>query len=220
MVQDKITVDLGAAAGINSFISSLFCKKVYATDLVSIIELAEKNYESNKLELESIANDFDMPNEDLNGDKISFKHLDWSRYEEFNFENARKEDKISKYELSQNDLIDLKKAQVFLAADVVYDIDLTANLLNMLVKLMKSGENQPKEAYIALEKRINFDTETLSVSSSAFSFFETSMNELNEYEEDNIRFETQIYSGHFPQYFLNYNRNNYLFIWKIKSSIV
>ena len=88
----------------------------------------------------------------------------------------------------------------------------------MLCKLMSCHENQPKEAYIALEKRINFEIECLNTGSSCYDYFEQSMVELNEYFENGIKFKTEIVyknESELPKYMISYKRSEHLVIWKV-----
>ena len=79
-----------------------------------------------------------------------------------------------------------------------------------------------KTCIIANEQRINFNTEFLTVADTAYDYFEKCLDELNEYvdTESGYRFEiehVEIDNDSFPKYVVNYNRNNYLNIWIIRS---
>lgn len=193
LLSNKIILDLGAGLGLTSIISSLFASKIYCTDLDFVLEQAIKNFKLNKTRL------------NLNENKIAFKSLDWFRFE-------------SSFDFTEVEFQEIQNTNVFLAADVIYDNRLTIVFLNSLFKLMKSSRNQPKIALISGEKRINFELESMKEDSSIYNLFETSLFELDNYEEDGIVFKVLKLEESFPQFLSDYKRNSHLFLWKIESN--
>lgn len=222
--ESKQVVDLGTGIGLTSLICSLFTDSIMSTDLENVIELAETNFILNKETLDSIRDKLYKNSES----KILFKELDWSNYETIYDTQAKAvcsskiiDEKISKYKLdSDYDTQFIKNSNVFIAADVIYDVELTTKFLNMLFKLMSVEQNQPKYAYIALEKRINFEITTLDSGSSCYDYFEQSMLELNDYCENNVKFKTELINSDIKKYMINYERDEYLIIWKVTSSLL
>jgi predicted nicotinamide N-methyase len=199
-------VELGAGTGLTSLVCSLFTDKIMCTDLESIIKVAECNYKLNKDSINSLRQSLGFG---LIKNEVLFKALDWSNYETIFASNCFKN-------LDDNDIEYLKNANLFLAADVIYDDDITIYFLNILVKLMSCSQNQPKCAYVALEKRINFEIKKLGTGSSCYDYFEQSMIELNDYCQDGIQFKAEtLNEKSFPKYMINYERSEYLVIWKI-----
>ena len=195
-------VELGAGVGLTSLVCSLFTKRIMCTDLENIVKLAENNYKTNKIEC---------------SEEILFKKIDWKNYE--NILNRSQSCSCSNYELDESDIAYIESSNVFLAADVVYDDELTINFLNLLCRLMSCKTNQPKCAFIALEKRMNFEVTSLDVGSSCYDYFCESMKELNEYSNEGIQFKTEILDLEtLPKYMISYDRSEYLVIWKVTTT--
>jgi predicted nicotinamide N-methyase len=208
LLKDKIVIDLGSGLGISSFISSLFAKSIYCTDLKQIVELAEINWNINKKTFEEISN--------RNITDIFFKEINWFNYKNFLNEKNSNCDSL---QLNKEDLARIKEARVYIAADVVYDNNITHAFMNTLYKLMTYGRKESKVCFIANEQRINFNTEDFKITRTAYDFFKKCLDDLNDYVDEisGYRFETQCVKDlKIPKYFINYNRNDYLYIWMIK----
>lgn len=208
LINKKIVVELGAGLGITSYIVSFFAKMVFCTDLEFVVQRSEQNWLKNQENLKEII--------DVKESSIFFKSLDWFQYE--NILNKLPETG-SKFSLSQLDLESIGKASVFLAADVIYYQDITLSFFNIIFKLITNGERKDKICIIANEKRINFDTESLSITDVAFDLFIKCMDDLNEYEdkETGYLFMTYQIPAHNLNTYLNYKRSKYLEIWAIKA---
>ncbi|RNA24121.1 methyltransferase 22 [Brachionus plicatilis] len=210
IIKDQIVVELGSGLGITSYIASFYAKMVFCTDLEFVVQEAEKNWLQNQENLKDII--------DEKGSNILFKSLDWSQYENL-FDKLTKTGTI--YAFNEFDLDYLKKASVFLAADVIYYQDITLNFFNIVYKLITNGEKKEKICIIANEKRINFDAVSLSITDVAFDLFLKCMNDLNEYEDEEkgYIFKTfQIPTINLNNY-LNYKKSKYLEIWVIKAIV-
>jgi predicted nicotinamide N-methyase len=213
LCKDKTVVELGAGLGVASMFCSLYAKFVFCTDLLDIVKQARVNFKINENSLNL--------NERRN---VLFRALDWSEYEELfqtktPAKNIRYSDISGEYLLGETDFELLKDASIFFAADVVYDNMITLKLMNLIYAFMVYGKKQPKACYIANEKRVNFNTQTLSSTDTAYSFFMECLNDLDEYEDHDTgyRFKIeQLNCENLPFYILNYKRNNYLSIWKIE----
>lgn len=211
IIKGQVVVDLGSGLGITSFVSSFYSEMVYCTDLEQVVQKAEYNWNLNKENFQDLI--------EKNNNKIHFKSIDWSEYEAF-LEETNIDESDSK--LRKTDLENLKLATVFLASDVIYDDKTTLNFLNSIYKLITFGIKQPKICLIANEKRINFSAETFSCTDPAFDFFFKCMNDLNEYEDTELGYRFFVEkvetndSDKLVKYFLNYKRNKFLNIWKIK----
>ena len=171
-----------------------------------------KNWQENFATFQKISNS--------DSNNICFKEIDWFDHENI-FITKNADPNNNKYELSLTDLNCLTEASVLLAADVIYDDKITLALMNTIYKLMTSSP-VAKTCIIANEQRINFNTEFLTVADTAYDYFEKCLDELNEYvdTESGYRFEiehVEMDNDSFPKYVVNYNRNNYLNIWIIRS---
>lgn len=192
-IQDKVVVDLGAGLGLTSLLASLYAKRVYSTDLSSVISQAKRNYELNESTLSEYSKSVD----------IVFKTLDW-------------------YKCESDPLDDeLLNAQVYLAADVVYDDMLTVHLMRTVFYLMTGkSEYEQKTCYIVNEKRINFSAQEMDTLDTAYKYFLDCLNELDGYEEAGFRFKCEQITGLDDQtvirYVQDYKRNEFLYIWKIE----
>lgn len=208
LINNKIIVELGAGLGITSYIVSFFAQMVFCTDLEFVVQRSEQNWLKNQENLKELIEE--------KGSNILFKSLDWFQYE--NILNKFSETG-SKFSLNQFDLDSIGKASVFLAADVIYYQDITLNFFNIIFKLITNGEKKDKICVIANEKRMNFDTESLSITDVAFDLFLKCMDDLNEYEDEETGylFKTYKIPTQNLNNFLNYKRSKYLEIWAIKA---
>jgi predicted nicotinamide N-methyase len=193
-------LDLGSGLGLTTMISSLFAKRVYSTDLASVLDQAQANFVLNKHVLD------EMVSRHWSGQSalVTFDQLDWSNYAD---------DKRLCNEFGNVNLI--------IASDVVYDEQLTLDLLNCLFRLMANNKTaQPKYAFVSTERRINFDADQMVECSTCYDLFERSMLELNHYAhvDTMIGFQTELVDPNdFSKYLINYQRNPHLKLWKIKS---
>ncbi|CAF0989257.1 unnamed protein product [Brachionus calyciflorus] len=210
LIEDKILIELGAGLGVLSYILSFYARIIFCTDLEKIVQKAEENWLANQMNLKEKIEE--------KGSRILFKNLDWTEYENI-FEKLSI--KGSKFDLNNDDVEMLRRVDVILAADVIYDQTITLNFFNTIFKLMTKGNKQVKLCLIANEKRINFDIDSLSVTDVAFNLFEKCMSDLDEYEDGEAGFifeAKKIKIDSLDNYFLNYKRTKYLEIWSIKAT--
>lgn len=207
LIGNKVVVDLGAGLGLSSFIASFYARLVFCTDVRRCVRVAHTNWLTNRSTL---------------NENIKFKVLDWSRHESL-FDLELNENDC--YRLDEDDLEKLRnEADVFTAADVVYDDLITIKFMNVVYKLLTvsgaAGPRRPKVCFIANEKRINFSVDSLSAGDTAYDYFQTCLADLNDYEdiEAGYRFKVdRVNCEQMPQFIKNYQRTKYLFIWRINS---
>lgn len=199
LFQHKTVVELGAGLGIVSMICALFAQKVLCTDTPKVVQQAEKNYLLNKDEL------------DLNN--LHFAPITW-----FDCRTNLVQS------INPNDLEFIKEADVFIAADVVYDDLITIKLMNTLYGLISLGDRKSaKYCYISGERRVNFNIDDLEETDCAYNYFKTSILELDDYVDSdlNVVFKvTQLDLVDMPKHVLNYERNPFLYMWKIEMTPV
>jgi hypothetical protein len=99
---------------------------------------------------------------------------------------------------------------VFLAADVIYDDELTNALFVKLQQLMKPGEVM----WIAFEKRYNFSVAKLDLVANGVECFLSHISRGSSFQGQPISLST------FPQYFECYERTKDLELWEISRRCV
>jgi methyltransferase-like protein 22 len=193
LIENKCLIELGAGLGLVSMTAQLFASTVYCTDLPQIVEQAELNFNLNKQSLNS-------------NNSIYFKSINW-------FDS-------NEYLISDSDIDWIKNTQVFIAADVIYDDTLTIKFMNTLYKLLTCGNtNQIKTCYIAGEQRINFSAYDFESSDCAYNFFKDSLFQLDDYVDSEIGVKFKVIlldCTQMPKFVLNYERTDYLYIWKLE----
>ncbi|ESP03846.1 hypothetical protein LOTGIDRAFT_156443 [Lottia gigantea] len=187
---NKTILDLGAGCGLSSIVAAMFASTVYCTDYSDdILDLARENIELNNHLIPDLDN------------IIEIRKLDW-----MNWGCVKKENDLSVKEASE--------VEVFIAAEVIYDIDLTTALFNTITYLLDSSS---KTVYISLEKRCNFSVNDLTVVTPAYSHFLECLEILqSNLQSADCRLEYNRVSCDFPQYF-KYSRLKELELWKITS---
>ncbi|KAI3923761.1 hypothetical protein MKW98_011391 [Papaver atlanticum] len=108
---------------------------------------------------------------------------------------------------------------LLLAADVIYNDDLTDVLFGTLQKLMSRGST--KVLYLALEKRYNFSLNDLDVVANGYSRFKSYLKDDTEYSSLKNsklpRFVGKLINlTDIPQYVREYDRGNDVEIWQIR----
>ncbi|XP_068643170.1 uncharacterized protein [Aristolochia californica] len=109
-------------------------------------------------------------------------------------------------------------ASLLLAADVIYNDDLTDALFETLGKLMSKGSE--KVLYLTLEKRYNFTLDDLDVVANGYACFRSYVKE--EEEARTIGPSERCFLGkkidlvEIPQYIQEYDRGNELELWQIR----
>lgn len=112
---------------------------------------------------------------------------------------------------------------MILAADVIYDDLLTIPLMNTIYKLLTFGDRQPKICYLANEKRINFSAVSLKEGDTSYDYFMTCLSDLNDFVDSELGYKFQVEEiklnddESFVKYVKSYNRNKFLYLWKITS---
>nr|CAD7587806.1 unnamed protein product [Timema genevievae] len=107
----------------------------------------------------------------------------------------------------------LSKATVVLAADVIYDNDLTEAFVETLVKILNTPP--AKTVYIALEKRYVFTVADLDTGAPCYEHFLRCLDQARSHSLASLWSVEQL-AIDFPQYF-NYDRVKELVLWKIHS---
>ncbi|XP_054735135.1 methyltransferase-like protein 22 [Anastrepha obliqua] len=180
--RDKVVLELGAGVGLTSIAAAIYAKKVVCTDVNvgGILDLIRENIKHNSVLLHK-------PN---NIDVLEFDFLK----------------PVQEYSPALLEAID--NCDVVVAADVIYDDNLTDAFIRVLDVLFERGKlsGKDKTAYIALEKRYVFTLSEMDTVAPMFEYFlKQTLNKpwLFEYIETD-----------FPQYF-DYDRRRHLVLIKV-----
>ena len=164
---NEVVCELGCGCGLLGVILMSYTHpaNLYLTDYETcILDLAERNYHVN-------AHIFS----DINSDpscQARFRLLDWSTYANncsYTSGNTSSSSSApSKYEWTEQDqaLFDNNRI-IYLAADVIYDDELTVSFFTMLHQRMKYNDI----LYLSLEKRVNFELIYMSVVAHSYHTF-------------------------------------------------
>ncbi|GBP54283.1 Methyltransferase-like protein 22 [Eumeta japonica] len=182
-LKGKCILELGAGTGITSFVASLYAKRVVCTD-IDIGGIIPLIQLNAKYNSKFIKSDFKILT-------LDFKDTAWNR-------DLEKE---------------IKDSDILLAADVIYDDDVTAAFVATMQKMLNM--RSPKILYLALEKRYVFTLEHLD---SVAPCYETFLNLLDKVKNDNLhsKWKVEEMPLNFPKYF-QYDRIKELVLWKITS---
>ncbi|CAL1528976.1 unnamed protein product [Lymnaea stagnalis] len=220
-LEDKHVLDLGSGTGITSIVAAMFARCVVCSDYsFNLMELAERNWLRNK--------DY-LPHRHCC--KIYFKVLDWT----CDYPPVKENSSGSKYQITKKDLNLIEEATIIIAAEVVYDEDLTRAFFKTIYHLLSNSP--PKSIVMALEKRprspftgfaprsalassqghgIVFSSESHQICSPAYEDFCENLADLTSIDEGPLHFSAVKISTEFPEYF-HYKRHKNLELWKISS---
>ncbi|XP_065065989.1 methyltransferase-like protein 22 isoform X2 [Rhopilema esculentum] len=96
-------LELGAGTGLCSMLAGIYCKHIFCTDTGdSVLELCQKNVDENENLLK------------YGKTGIKVKELNWM-YD--NFSHSKDNDKCRKFDWTSDEISELKKTEIFLAAD-------------------------------------------------------------------------------------------------------
>ncbi|XP_077489868.1 methyltransferase-like protein 22 isoform X2 [Amblyomma americanum] len=197
LLRGKGVVELGGGIGLCGVVAAAFADFVLCTDaLEEVLHLCRRNLEQNQAFYDAL---------NVKPCSARVRCLDWR--------HGLPEMQIATgcSGWSAEDVEDFQKADIFLAADVVYDDHLTDCLFELLLKAVTRAE---QTVYIALEKRVNFTLEDLDAVSPSHIHFTQWL--------ERLRSHGWLVSGldlsGIPQYFSGYSRDSYLELWQLKPS--
>jgi len=186
LLKGKVVLELASGTGITAIVASAWAARVTATDVDrgDILPLLRRNCHLNS--------DWRC------GKEVSVKELDfyWS-------------DSAWSQEL-RNDIHD---SQVILAADVVYDREITSQFFKTLVSILRTGE---KIVFIAIERRL-WTGENGAIIAPNYEFFLENLRTLEEGSpNENYTVTVSNVRTDFNKFF-DYNRVNELYLWRIEN---
>ena len=215
-LQDCVVLDMGAGPALTSIVAAMFARTVICTDYCpAIIHLAKSNWERNK---DLIPTTSSCP-------EVLFKVLDWNNNP---FESSGSDTKYasdastSTYQVPQSDdhadRALLEGVKVILAAEVVYDEDITDAFFRTIFHMLSTPP--AKCVFMSLEKRIVFNTATASVCSPAYTHFRENLEDLTSVDPEcsfgGVSFTADRITTDFRCCF-EYDRMKELELWKISS---
>ncbi|CAH1638586.1 unnamed protein product [Spodoptera littoralis] len=181
---NRSVLELGAGTGLTSFVAALYAKKVICTD-INMGGILDLIKLNAKYNKKLLKSQFKvMP--------LDFTDTAWS--------SAL--------------LTEVKQASIILAADVIYDDDLTAAFVSTIQKILNT--EPPKTLYMVLEKRYVFTIEHLDSVAPCYETFLTLLDKVKT-ENAHSTWNIQQLPLDFPKYF-TYDRVKDLVLWKISST--
>ncbi|KZC09483.1 Methyltransferase-like protein 22 [Dufourea novaeangliae] len=209
LFKNKTVLELGAGVGLTSIVASFLAKEVICTEpLMKLAALLVKRWENNStrtwLTPESLNNvDVEgilrlirrnfLRNNDYVRSRIYVKELDFLNVTWPTFYEKR-----------------MKEATIILAADVIYDENITEGFVQTLKKLLNS--EVPKVVYIALEKRYVFTTANMDTTAPMYEEF------LKRIETEKQNWHIEYIKIDFPRYF-KYDRLKQMILMKIENKL-
>ncbi|KAK0089996.1 hypothetical protein PV325_004129 [Microctonus aethiopoides] len=178
--EHKTILELGSGVGLTSIVASFLANEVICTDINLDGILEMIN--------RNVQRNSEFVRAKLNVMALDFLNCNWSTF-----------------------LIEkLTKTTIILAADVIYDIDITKGFVNTLEKLL--GDDSSRTAYIALEKRYVFTINDLDSVAPMYEEF------LRSIVKQNLNWNIKMIDLDFPQYF-HYDRVKQMILMKIQKQI-
>ncbi|XP_038065686.1 methyltransferase-like protein 22 [Patiria miniata] len=157
MFKGRVALEMGSGVGLASIVMATAASHVFATDTgTNVLEMCQRNIDHNCHNLVGYS--------DKSEEKavVQVRELDW-------LQSTKSTDDPGPFQWSDKDIEKLEEVTVIIAADVVYDDDLTDAFFNTLIRLMSTGKD--KTAFLALEKRLNFTIQDLDVTCKAYDHF-------------------------------------------------
>ncbi|KAG1668719.1 Methyltransferase-like protein 22 [Nymphon striatum] len=174
-------LELGCGTGMCGIIAGIFADKVYCTDIgCATLDICRCNIERNQELYNYLLMKKELPD-------IFVKKLDWS------------ESEIC-WNLEKEDLEELFNTDILIAADVIYQENITDDFFATVMKLMMNGKS--KVLYLSLEKRINFTLHAMDVVAPAYQYF---LDWLSELSSTDSKWVAKRITTMFEKYF-DYNR--------------
>lgn len=196
LFQGCTMLELGAGTGLASIVAATVARTVYCTDVgADLLAMCQRNVALNSHLTAS------------GGGVVKVRELDWLK-------DDLCTDPEVLFSWSEEDISDLySHTTVLLAAEVFYDDDLTDALFKTLCRLAHKLKNACT-AILSVEKRLNFTLSHLDVTCEAYDHFRSSLQQLEELEDGQLRFAVEPVEASFPQR-LAYERIRQLELWKV-----
>lgn len=219
---DVVALELGAGTGLVGILVARAAKAVFITDMgVDILDNCFRNVKLNFSTYKYYEK------------SVRVRQLNWKNSWPPKVIEAEEEFMMSpeyKYSWTLSDIDQVEEASILLAADVVYNNDLTDAFFNILRKLMPPGSK--KVLFLCLEKRYNFTLDDLDIVAHSYCHFRTFIEEdvpesagctrdqptLRESGVTTPYFiGKRLDVGRIPQYIQEYDRGGDTELWEIRA---
>ncbi|XP_008328730.1 methyltransferase-like protein 22 [Cynoglossus semilaevis] len=200
MFRGATVLELGAGMGFTSIVMATVAKTVYCTDVGDdLLSMCERNVSVNRHMTKN------------GGGEVKVKQLDWLQY-------SLCTDADVDFSWTEEEVADLyDNTHFIIAADVIYDEDLTDGLFRILYRLCRNFTHTCT-VLLSLEKRMNFSLRHMDVCCEAYSYFRRCLSQLLELQEPRCSFRVeQLPTANLAQFFL-YERVEQLELWKLTVS--
>ncbi|XP_065900025.1 methyltransferase-like protein 22 [Dysidea avara] len=194
-----VVLELGGGVGLATLAAALHAKTVICTDIGDdLLEMCCRNVDNNLAALG-----------DLVQASVLVRKLDW-------LEPTPPQDGNNKW--SQQDLTLLSHTNIIMAADVIYDDDITDAFFSCLTYLYSDVfTTQSPLVYVALEKRINFTLEHLAAVSPAHQHFMQCITRHHMTQHgSSIKFTANQIPLQNITHCFNYDRSDHMEVWELR----
>ncbi|XP_077868563.1 methyltransferase-like protein 22 [Saccoglossus kowalevskii] len=148
--KDATVLELGGGLGLSSIVMAMVAKAVYCTDIRHVLECCERNIIANK----GLYGTFKS---------IVVRELNW-------LQETLNTDHQNPFHWRKRDIDTLQDSvNVIMAADVIYENDLTDAFFRTIYHIMTTGKS--KMLYVSIEKRVNFTIVDLDATAEAYDHF-------------------------------------------------
>lgn len=230
MFEQAYCVELGCGIGLCSSLLVSKAAHVICTDKSDdILSLCERNIQENGDIVALVRNSYCKNGPNLKT-KFSCQTVNWFDYDSIepfdltlnNNKQTTSRRKYSKYSWDAQTVSILRKTNIILAADCIYDDQLTDALLNTILSLCISSEEENVTILLSVEKRINFTLDDLDISAPAHEYFIKQLKKIHNKVSRNSRNQRKFEYCKLPLIFkqsINYIRNQYLELWQINCGL-
>ncbi|RZC75389.1 hypothetical protein C5167_050870 [Papaver somniferum] len=201
-----VAVELGAGTGLLGILLARVAKTVFLTDHgEEVLKNCALNVHLNSEIFKEHAT------------SVFVREVDWINSWPPEVEQCHSSDE--RFSWTPSEIGEAEGASLLLAADVIYNDDLTDALFDTLQKLMSRGST--KVLYLALEKRYNFSLNDLDVVANGYSRFKSYLRDDTECRSlENSKLPCFVGKlidlTEIPQYVREYDRGNDVEIWQIR----
>nr|XP_043907687.1 methyltransferase-like protein 22 isoform X1 [Solea senegalensis]XP_043907688.1 methyltransferase-like protein 22 isoform X1 [Solea senegalensis]XP_043907689.1 methyltransferase-like protein 22 isoform X1 [Solea senegalensis] len=193
-------LELGAGTGFTSIVMATTAKTVYCTDVgEDLLSMCERNVSFNRRMTE------------LTGGEVRVRLLDWLQHSLCTAEAD------VDFSWTEEEVADVYDNTLFIiAADVIYDDELTSGLFRTLHGLC-SNFNHTCTIFISIEKRMNFTLRHMDVCCEAYTYFRRCLSQLQDLDDGRCSFRVEQLPCDFAQFFI-YERIEQLELWKVTAT--
>ncbi|XP_029294522.1 methyltransferase-like protein 22 isoform X2 [Cottoperca gobio] len=198
MFRGATVLELGAGTGLTSIIMATIGKTVYCTDVgEDLLSMCKRNVTLNKHMMDPAAAD------------VRVRRLDWLQHDLCT-------DAEVEFSWTEEEVADMyNNTKIIIAADVIYDDDLTDGLFRTLYRLCSTFPHTCT-IFISIEKRMNFTLRHMDVSCDAYNHFSHCLSQLQDLVDGRCNFKVEQLPSNFAQFFL-YERIEQL-LWKVTAT--